>query len=229
MRTTLMTIESNTAVGPITDPLFAADQNQRRSLEAQRKLLSAIENAGSQGLGYRPWWRKARVSPSTLQTWRPKFLDQRLVLEDSPGHYVFNQKPPRPVPLESFSVKLPLESGGEAWRLFQVRRGHLELTAPGEKCFSGIIGKADVRNTAKDLAAHQLVDEINWLCTDGIHYNLGYRRERLVDADTSSRFPLRDPRTGQRLEKGDGDCPCCETGTMKKLQRCPVCGHQEVV
>src|SRR2546425_4174736 len=102
-----MSVETNTESGPITDPLYAADQNTRKSLEVQRRILSAIESAGPQGLGFRPCCRKANVSPSTLKKWLPKFQQEQLVMMNPLGKYVFNDKHPRPVTLAAFTVKLP--------------------------------------------------------------------------------------------------------------------------
>ncbi len=191
----------------MTDPLFVADPNSRKSLEAQRKLISAIESSGPQGLGYREWWRRAKVSPATLKVWLPRFLEQRLVIRDSPGRYVFNQKHPSPVTVASFSAKIFDGTGGETYPLFQVLRGHLTLTRLGEEWFNKIGG-------ADPLTHRQLADLTNKIVSAGL-------RSLATVAEIPQLEAPRDPITGERLQKGGGNCPACHTGTMREIHPSP--------
>jgi ribosomal protein L37AE/L43A len=95
--------------------------------------------------------------------------------------------------------------------------------------FRIIMGRADKRSRASDLEAHQLVNEINRLCSDGIWYNVGVRQKMFVDPTPLLSTMPRDPVTGQRLQKGDGNCPSCHTGMMKEIHpsafwHCQNCG-----
>lgn len=174
-RTALIRVELDTNSGVVresreadVDSLLAKNENFRKSMEARRKLLSAIERAGAKGVGRREWWRSAKVSGSTLQTWLPKFLEQKLVIEDRPGHYVFNDKPPVPVTLSSFTARISPEPSGEPYQLVRIRRGRLEFTKRGQRTLDLVQNGV----TSVDHRTRSFEEFLNKVIWDGIRRNV---------------------------------------------------------